>query len=81
MFCPNCGGKLQEGAAFCAGCGSKSGSVNTTQSPVLQSQTTTVRDFRCNGCGSPLKIPSNSRAPVQCPSCKTECMASFLYPT
>jgi len=37
-----------------------------------------VRDFRCNGCGTPLKIPANSRAPVRCPSCKTECVIEGL---
>jgi uncharacterized Zn finger protein (UPF0148 family) len=38
----------------------------------------TVRDFRCNGCGSPLKIPSNSRGKVTCPSCKTDCVIDGL---
>lgn len=39
-----------------------------------QAHTTMVRDFRCNGCGTPLKIPTNSNAPVRCPSCRTECL-------
>ena len=78
MFCSSCGGKLQEGAAFCPGCGTKSGGgapAKAASTPVApQAQTVTVRDFRCNGCGSPLKIPTNSNAPVKCPSCKTECL-------
>ena len=38
----------------------------------------TVRDFRCNGCGAPLKIPNNSRGQVTCPSCKTESIIEGL---
>ncbi|MCL1994774.1 MAG: hypothetical protein FWG63_01045 [Defluviitaleaceae bacterium] len=38
----------------------------------------TVRDFRCNGCGSPLKIPKNSRGHVTCPSCKTDSVIDGL---
>lgn len=38
----------------------------------------TVRDFRCNGCGSPLKIPRNSRGNVTCPSCKTDAIIDGL---
>jgi len=37
-----------------------------------------VRDFRCNGCGEPLKIPKNSKGHVKCPSCKTECVIQGL---
>jgi len=37
-----------------------------------------TRDFRCNGCGSPLQIPKNSRGHVRCPSCKTECVIEGL---
>jgi len=40
--------------------------------------TVMVRDFRCNGCGSPLKIPKNSRGKVTCPSCKTDCVLEGL---
>ena len=82
MFCSNCGGNLQEGAAFCAGCGTKVGGAASVQQSVApttsHSQTVMVRDFRCNNCGSPLKIPNNSRAPVKCPSCKTECVIEGL---
>jgi len=75
MFCSSCGGKLQEGAAFCQGCGAKAGEAPVAQpSTVAPTQTTVAREFRCNGCGSPLKIPTNSSAPVRCPSCKTECL-------
>jgi hypothetical protein len=82
MFCSGCGAKLQEGTAFCSGCGAKTGgggvAVAVQEAPVVQ-QTMMVRDFRCNGCGNPLKIPTNSRAPVKCPSCKTECIIDGLF--
>lgn len=74
MFCENCGGVVHEGSAFCPGCGAKTGEGVTAQTPPIQIQTTKVRDFRCNNCGAPLKIPTNSSAPVRCPSCKTECL-------
>jgi len=38
----------------------------------------TVKDFRCNGCGAPLPIPKNSKGHVKCPSCKTECVIEGL---
>jgi|GEM_PF-756448 len=86
MFCISCGSKQQEGAAFCAGCGSQiSGStppVQTSASPNVTRQqvssTVMVRDFRCNGCGTSLKIPLKSSAPVKCPACKTECIIERL---
>jgi len=79
MFCTSCGGKLQEGVAFCSGCGAKTdGGVAVQTALAPQAQTVMVRDFRCNGCGTPLKIPTNSRAPVRCPSCKTECIIERL---
>ena len=84
MFCSSCGSKFQEGAAFCSGCGAKAGGSIATQeapkpaTPVPQPETVMVKDFRCNGCGSPLKIPKNSREPVRCPSCKTECVIERL---
>ncbi|MDR2546407.1 MAG: zinc ribbon domain-containing protein [Lachnospiraceae bacterium] len=79
MFCSSCGGKLQEGVAFCSGCGAKAGGgeavvQTTTVAAAPQTQSTMVRDFRCNSCGSPLKIPTNASAAVKCPSCKTECL-------
>ena len=37
-----------------------------------------AKSFTCNGCGSPLKIPSNSRGKVTCPSCKTDCVIEGL---
>ncbi|MCL2223211.1 MAG: hypothetical protein FWC20_11325 [Oscillospiraceae bacterium] len=74
MFCSSCGGKLQEGAAFCPGCGTQSDGNVATQAATVQAYTTRVRDFQCNNCGSPLKIPTNSNAAVRCPSCKTECL-------
>jgi hypothetical protein len=39
-----------------------------------QSQTVLVRNFRCNSCGNQLEIPSNSKAPVRCPFCRTSCI-------
>jgi len=74
MFCSGCGSKLQEGVAFCSGCGAKTGGGGIAVVAPPQTETLKVRDFRCNGCGSPLKIPPNSNAPVKCPSCKTECV-------
>lgn len=86
MFCTSCGSKQQEGSAFCAGCGAKIGEgippTQVTIPPVAMHQqvasTIMVRDFRCNGCGAPLKIPPNSSASVKCPSCKTECVVERL---
>ena len=71
MFCSGCGVKLQEGVACCSSCGTET-SRGAAAPP--QSQTIMARNFRCNGCGTPLKIPNNSRAPVRCPSCKTNCI-------
>jgi hypothetical protein len=45
---------------------------------MMASETVMVRDFRCNGCGSPLKIPKNSKGHVKCPSCKNECVIEGL---
>jgi len=47
-------------------------------SDTVNSETVMVRDFRCNGCGTPLKIPKNSKGHVKCPSCKTECVIQGL---
>jgi len=38
----------------------------------------TAKSFTCSGCGSPLKIPKNSRGHVQCPSCKNDCVIEGL---
>ena len=38
----------------------------------------TVKVFKCNGCGAPLPIPKNSKGHVKCPSCKTECVIEGL---
>ncbi|MDR2590528.1 MAG: zinc ribbon domain-containing protein [Oscillospiraceae bacterium] len=73
MFCSSCGKKYQDGGAFCSGCGAKTGGSVTVQT-AQHTQTTVVRDFKCNNCGSSLKIPTNSSASVRCPSCKTECI-------
>jgi uncharacterized Zn finger protein (UPF0148 family) len=37
-----------------------------------------AKDFRCNGCGTPLKIPKNSRGHVVCPACRNECVIEGL---
>ena len=88
MFCQSCGSKLNDGAAFCAGCGARAGggAPQASQAPQAPQTVSTapqstimVRDFRCNGCGSPLKIPANSRAPVTCPHCKKQCIIEGLY--
>ena len=42
------------------------------------SQTVTAKNFCCNGCGAPLKIPSNSRGHVQCPACRNDCVLEGL---
>lgn len=47
----------------------------TPVSPVPQIQ---LRDFHCNNCGSPLKIPKNSRGLVVCPDCRTEAVIEGL---
>ncbi|MCL2721065.1 MAG: zinc-ribbon domain-containing protein [Treponema sp.] len=80
MFCSNCGSKIQNNTAFCAGCGTKigEGAVKVQKSATLMPESIMVKDFRCNGCGSPLKIPKNSLKPVRCPSCKTECVIEGL---
>ena len=38
----------------------------------------TAKSFCCNSCGSPLKIPKNSRGHVVCPSCRNECVLEGL---
>ena len=89
MFCSSCGGKLQEGVAFCSGCGAKV--FESTSNKVIapseqpqtkpeqqQSKTVVVKDFKCNNCGASLKIPANTRVPVQCTFCKTECVIEGL---
>lgn len=48
--------------------------VPVTSTPV----TLIARDFRCNGCGAPLKIPKNSKGVVICPSCRNECVLEGL---
>jgi len=42
------------------------------------STTVTAKSFCCNNCGSPLKIPKNSRGIVNCPFCKTDCILEGL---
>ena len=37
-----------------------------------------LRDFHCNNCGAPLKIPTNSKGIVVCPDCRTECVIEGL---
>ncbi|MCL2024082.1 MAG: hypothetical protein FWG82_06920, partial [Oscillospiraceae bacterium] len=37
-----------------------------------------VKDFKCSGCGTPLKIPKNSRGQVTCPSCKKDSVIEGL---
>ena len=40
--------------------------------------TVSARSFRCSSCGSPLKIPKNSKGHVQCPSCRNDCVIEGL---
>jgi DNA-directed RNA polymerase subunit M/transcription elongation factor TFIIS len=52
-------------------------------SPEVTPTTTTVstviaKNFRCNGCGTSLKIPQNARGIVTCPACKNECVMDNL---
>jgi len=73
--------KLNEGVSFCSGCGAKTGEGAAVQSAPVSaapSPSIMVRDFRCNSCGAPLKIPDNSRSSVRCPSCETECIIEGL---
>lgn len=53
--------------------------MTETHSPTsVDSVTVMARDFRCNSCGAPLKIPKNSRGHVTCPSCRNECVLEGL---
>ena len=48
-------------------------------SPVdVTSATVTAKSFCCDACGTPLKIPKNSRGHVQCPSCRNDCVLEGL---
>jgi len=42
------------------------------------STTVTAKSFCCNNCGSPLKIPKNSKGRVRCSFCKTDCILEGL---
>ena len=44
----------------------------------VNSATVAAKSFCCNGCGTPLKIPKNSRGHVQCPSCRNDCVLEGL---
>lgn len=47
--------------------------VPVTPQPKIQ-----MRDFKCSCCGSPLKIPKNSKGIVVCPYCKNESVIEGL---
>lgn len=50
-----------------------------TSTPVtVSSSTVTAKSFCCNGCGTPLKIPKNSKGHVQCLSCRNDCVLEGL---
>ena len=88
VFCENCGKQLEERQKFCDGCGaavSESAQIQhhtpPTPAPIHAPINTTnfiAKSFICNGCGTPLKIPKNSRGHVQCPSCKNDCVLEGL---
>jgi len=42
------------------------------------SATVVAKTFCCNSCGTPLKIPKNSKGHVQCPSCRNDCVLDGL---
>ena len=44
----------------------------------VDSATVTAKSFTCNACGTPLKIPKNSKGHVQCPSCRNDCVLEGL---
>jgi len=81
MFCSSCGKILNDGAKFCDGCGNSMGSISSTPASATVStapSTVTAKTFKCDGCGTPLKIPHNSKGKVTCPSCKNECVIDGL---
>ena len=47
-------------------------SVTETVSTII------AKNFRCNGCGTSLKIPQNQRGIVKCPACKNESILDGL---
>ena len=76
MFCQKCGFKNIEDANFCNSCGfnMKQGTGGFTSQQSSEPELIRIKEFRCNSCGAPLKIPKNSRKPVRCASCKVECI-------
>ena len=71
-FCANCGGKLEEGIKFCAGCGKAiNGVFNESITPVAQQQPTVLQPQKitadekyCFSCGSIIK-----KIAEICPKC------------
>jgi TM2 domain-containing membrane protein YozV len=76
MFCSNCGGKIEDGAKFCPGCGKAASNeqvaptvqqgVNVIQQQpaVSHSQTPTADEKFCFSCGAVIK-----KAAEICPKC------------
>jgi hypothetical protein len=53
MFCPNCGNKLTEGAAFCSGCGAETQASTPGVCAACGAALPEGAEF-CIGCGTPL---------------------------
>lgn len=71
FFCSNCGEKLNVGAKFCHGCGTKVGQISNEETVQMQPKAASQRTqeyvgtvFKCSNCGSVI-----TQTTAVCPDC------------
>lgn len=78
MFCEKCGNEIPDNAVFCPKCGTKQESVSKSKaSPTTPTQQQSkvlagpgVQEFKCPGCGAPIK-PQFGEMVITCEYCGT----------